>query len=327
MKSEVNIEKFLEGKKVFCATKLKQLENRIRNIKNLEKLSGICIYVTGSYARFEANKFSDLDIFLLKDGSVRKDKISKIDEILLDAELIKIAREMEFGEFSNDGQYLEIHHIDDILENLGCSEDDYNNYFTARMLLLLESYPLYNSALYEKMIRKIINSYFRDYHDHDKDFRPIFLVNDIIRYYKTMCMNYEHKRNRPTADTTAKAKAHLKNLKLKFSRLLTCYATILVLIQKKKTITPNNLTDIVKKTPIEKLRLVGKVDPKLLNEIMNLYIWFLKLMDQPPTSILEWISKKSNRDNAFTNGRKFHKKMYELLKLVAHEKDLMYLTI
>lgn len=310
-----------------CSVKLLELKKRINDIPILKKMDNICIYVTGSYARFEANKFSDLDIFLLKDGSANTSKISRIDKTLLDAELIKITREMDFGEFSNDGQYLEIHHINNILEKLGCSEDDYNNYFTARLLLLLESYPLFNEELYNKMIKKIISSYFRDYHDHDKDFRPIFLVNDVMRYYKTMCMNYEHKRNRPTTDKITKNKAHLKNLKLKFSRLLTCYATILVLIQKKKSINPNNLLKIVQKTPIDKLKLVQNVDSKLFNEIINLYVWFLKVTDKQQNDILDWIGKKSNRDFAFEKGRKFHKKIYKLLKTVSKESDLMYLTI
>lgn len=317
----------LDERRNVCSKKLKDFEKRINEIPILKDLKDICIYVTGSYARGEANKYSDLDLFLLKDGSSENFPISKIDKTLLDAELIIITREMNFGEFSNDGQYLEIHHIDDILEKLGCAEDDYKNYFTARMLLILESHPVFNKDLYNKMVKKIINSYFRDYHDHDKEFRPIFLVNDIMRYYKTMCLNYEHKRNRLTTNKITKNKAHLKNLKLKFSRLIICYATILTLIHKRNAITPNNLLSVIQKTPVEKLKLVGKKNPQLIKEILNLYIWFLKLTNKSQNEILDWIGKKSNRNIAFSKGRKFHNKIYKLLKHVSKESDLMYLTV
>jgi len=47
--------------------------------------------------------------------------------------------------FSNDGEFLRILYLEDMLEQLGGREDDYLNYFTARMLLLLESKPLYKT--------------------------------------------------------------------------------------------------------------------------------------------------------------------------------------
>lgn len=317
----------LNDRKVACQKKLDSLKQKIKSIKILNNRNDICIYVTGSYGRFEATEYSDLDIFILKDGSSSENQISKIEKTLLDAELIKIARKMGFGEFSNDGQYLEIHHIDDMLNNLGCAEDDYKNYFTARMLLLLESYPLFNEKLYNKMIKKIINSYFRDYHDHDIDFRPIFFINDIMRYYKTMCLNYEHKRNRPTTDIVTKNKSHLKNLKLKFSRLLTCYSTILALIQKKSVVNPDKLLKIVHKTPIEKFSLIKNLDEKKYTEILELYTWFLIQNDRPLNEVLKWIGKRSNRNNAFKKGRVFHQKIYFVLEQIAHKTDLMYLTI
>lgn len=317
---------FLEKRKEECSNRLNSVELGIKKNSTIKRVKDICIYVTGSYARMEANKYSDLDIFLIKEGNHKKNSSSNLDEILVRAELIKITREMNFTEFSNDGQYLVIHNIENILDELGCPSDDYYNYFTARMLLLLESRPIYNKQLYHRSIERIINTYFRDYHDHDKEFRPIFLVNDIMRYYKTMCLNYEHKRNRKTDDVKEKNKAHLKNLKLKFSRLLTCYATIFVLIQKKH-VTPKDLLKIVSKTPIEKIKMIKLRNKKIIQEILDEYAWFLQLTNNSPKSIIDWIGEKSNRDNAFKRGRIFHRKMYSLLMQIANESDLMYLTM
>ena len=121
-----------------------------------------------------------------------------IKKTLLDADLIRAAQELRFPDFSNDGEYLEVHYIDDILNNLGGPRDDFQNHFTARLLLLLESRPLYNESFYENVMKKIIYSYYRDYHDHEDSFSPIFLINDIIRFWRTLCLNYEHRRESPS---------------------------------------------------------------------------------------------------------------------------------
>jgi hypothetical protein len=42
--------------------------------------------------------------------------------------------------------------------------------------------PLYNTT-----IQNILEAYFRDYEDHAANFRPIFLVNDIIRFWSFNC--------------------------------------------------------------------------------------------------------------------------------------------
>src|SRR4029077_1082056 len=111
---------------------------------------------------------SDLDLFFVSDGEQPVDRTAKT---LIDAELIKITREMGFPPFSNDAQYLEIHSLQEMLEKLGGPEDDFRNFFTARMLLLLESRPVYGDVAYKRILTKIINAYFRDYHDHTGDFR------------------------------------------------------------------------------------------------------------------------------------------------------------
>jgi hypothetical protein len=316
----------LERRK-YCNYRLNRLQKRIRSIPILKKLKDVCIYVTGSYGRFEANKRSDLDIFILKDGNSKTNPILRVDKILLNAELIKITREMRFGEFSNDGQYLQVHHIEDILDDLGSPLDDYKNFFTARMLLLLESYPLYNKKLYNRMIEGIVNSYFRDYHDHDLEFRPIFLVNDIIRYYKTMCLNYEHRRNRRTSDIDKKNSAHLKNLKLKFSRLITCYSLVIAIVRIGTGVKPRQLSKLITYTPIDRICSLNKNNEILIQETLLLYEWFLKLQNKPKTNILRWIGKRSNRDLAFAKGRNFQKNIYELLKNNSTESDFRYLAI
>jgi hypothetical protein len=176
---------------------------------------------------------------------------TRIPEIRLLSEIIDIGFKMNFPTFSNDGEYLKILFAEDILNNLGSPSDDYHNYFTARMLLLLEGRPVYGEIIYRRLLKSIVDSYFRDYPHHPDDFRPTFLVNDILRFWKTLCLNYEHKRNEETS--RSKTKHKIKNFKLGFSRLLICFATVASLGTFRRNVTPSNVLRICRMTPVQRL--------------------------------------------------------------------------
>lgn len=322
----------VSNRRKYNIERLSELRDKVAQIDELSSgAEGLCIYVTGSYGRSEASEHSDLDLFFVQDRSIASNSMSRIKKTLIDAELIKICRSMDFVEFSGDGKYLEIHDIEDILYALGSPDDDHKNYFTARMLLLLESSPIYNDDLYEKIAEKIIKSYYRDYHDHEATFRPVFLVNDVIRFWKTLCLNYEHRRNRPDEDSSKKNFTHLKNLKLKFSRMMTCFSTVMVLARNREVVTPSRLVELVHEPPVE--RLIKATDnvqnsAALLADILEDYSWFLSTTDKPKEELIIWISDVNNRDDAFDRARKFHQKMYDLLLLVAQDTDtLRYIVI
>ena len=170
----------LEARTNHSKQMLERIRTEIDSIEELKSEPNLSIYVTGSYGRLEASATSDLDPFFVYDDSEGTSSLSEISEILISARLIKICRTLELPEFSNEGQYLEVHSLNSMLKYLGGPEDDYRNYFTARLLLLLESQPLCNEEAYLKIIERIIEEYFRDYSTHERDFRPIFLVNDIL---------------------------------------------------------------------------------------------------------------------------------------------------
>jgi hypothetical protein len=120
------------------------------------------------------------------------------------AKIIEIADGMGFPKFSNDCEYLDLLRTEDIPSNLGGRIDDHANYFTARMLFLLESRCLYGEEMFNTITANVVASYFTDFPDHRKTFQPIFLMNDICRYWKTMLLNYEHKRHSAGPDAHAK---------------------------------------------------------------------------------------------------------------------------
>ncbi|MDY6994313.1 MAG: hypothetical protein SVR94_17145, partial [Pseudomonadota bacterium] len=256
----------------------------------------------------------------------------RVDKSLLDAAVIRISRDLGFPEFTRGGVYLDVHYVEDILRTLGSPEDDYKNYFTARMLLLLESLPLFNTEVYNEVISDTIQTYYRDYHDHETDFHPVFLVNDIHRYWKTMCLNYEHIRNRKESMTEEqKNKAHLKNLKLKFSRLLTCYSMIVPILSTEGAVSSEVISRLVHQIPMERLTDLAKERSHLapvIKTISEKYCWFLEQTGASEPDVLRWIGNRANRNTAFEEARSFGRQMHELASHAPIDPEkLKYLTV
>jgi predicted nucleotidyltransferase len=299
----------LSTRRKFSEGQLETFRERTAKIPELFSQQKLSIYVTGSYGRLEAHRGSDLDLFFVFDG---EHQIEKTTKILIDAELIKIAGAMGLPPFSGDAKYLEIHSLQEMLDKLGGAEDDFKNFFTARMLLLLESRPVYGDAAYKRIMTQIIDAYFRDYHDHTGDFRPLFLVNDILRFWKTLCLNYENRRNRPE-DRAEKNKHHVKNLKLKFSRLLICFSTIIPLFATRSN-SPEEILTLTGLPPLERIGNLSRTDEQksLYNQIRALYEVFLEITAKP--DIQEWIGDRENRKAAFAKADKFGSVLFSFLK-------------
>src|SRR5258706_564192 len=135
---------------------------------------------------------SDLDLFIVGKSGARAERLLKsLDEICIKADLIEASRELGFPDFSGDGAYLEHYTVQQLVKTLGKPEDDVDNTFTARVLLLLESHPLLERGVYSEVTRDVISAYWRDYADHKHEFMPAFLTNDILRLWRTFCVNYE----------------------------------------------------------------------------------------------------------------------------------------
>jgi predicted nucleotidyltransferase len=277
----------------------------------------LSIYVTGSYGRLEAGPQSDLDLFFVSE----KGPPRRITQTLVDAGIIKIVRELGLPEFSNDGQYLEFHSLPEMLHQLGGREDDYKNFFTARLLLLLESRPLHNEAAYTRILQSIIGAYFRDYHDHVRDFRPIFLVNDILRFWKTLCLNYEKKRNVPPESTAEKNSNHVRNLKLKFSRLLICFSTVIPLAAMPHA-SPDEIFELTRLPPLERLATAARKRSSakaIYADLVREYCWFLRTTTNP--GLVSWMGERGNRRHAFRRADEFGALTYRLMTELLRDTD------
>lgn len=208
-----------------------------------QEWNSVSIFTAGSLGRFETGRKSDLDVFLLTDEE--EPAFSKLREIRLLAKLIHVNTSLSLPEFSGDGRYLKVHSVTRIVNGTGDSNDDSENFFTTRLLLLLESKSIWNEDLRGRAIDQVLENYFKD-GKGKKNFTPLFLLNDILRYWRTVCLNYERDRIAPTS------KWWKKNLNLKFSRKLTVYSTVLAILTRAAS-TKQQFSDLAELVPLERL--------------------------------------------------------------------------
>lgn len=249
----------LERRRASTLARINSLRQKLEDAEKLV-IGRACVYATGSFGRREASDYSDLDLFIVSkstkvDGDNSISLLPRLDEICVKAKLIEATRELGIPEFDGDGRYLIHHPLHLFTKTLGTPEDDVTNTFTARLLLLLESYPLLEERIYKEITAEVVASYWRDYEDHKNNFIPAFLTNDILRLWRTFCVNYEARTEREPDEKKAKGK--IKNYKLKHSRLLTCYSAILYLLavyRKTHTVLPSDALNMIDLSPTDRLQ-------------------------------------------------------------------------
>jgi hypothetical protein len=276
-----------------------------------------CVYMTGSFGRCEASRHSELDLFILGKNNGTPDRHGKhgselgsLDEICLKADLIEVTRKVGIQEFSGGGRWLVHYSVDDLIKTLGTPEDDVENTFTARLLLLLESQALLGESVYRVALDEVIAAYWRDYEDHKSNFMPTFLANDILRLWRTFCVNYEARTER--IPEIEKAKGKLKNYKLKHSRLLTCYSAILYLIavySQNGSVHPNDARKMTKLTPTQRLEWL-RTQPfvsdshQVLDDLLVHYEQFLKATNISEDKLIErFMNKEASKEYMAAAGK------------------------
>ena len=242
------------------------------------------------------------------------------------AKTVNICDELGFPKFSNDGEFLTILQKPMILKHLGDRSDDYENHFTARLLMILESRCVFGENAYNAILKDILQAYFRDYPDHPKNFQPTFLVNDILRFWKTLCLNYENKRNQPKCDQGRKISQKFKNLKLKFSRKLTCFGSICYIVSQSGDISEEDIMKMSKLSPLQRLMAAAENFDSLQDKLeiaVNEYDWFLKLTDVSEAELKNTFSHKHEREKAFSKAEIFGDAIYDITRTIADENDYL----
>jgi hypothetical protein len=312
------------------AIRINDLRSRLKGAAAL--VSGkACVFATGSFGRCEASQYSDLDLFIVGKsdgkpgiGAVEGSRLKRLDEICVKADLIGATRGMNIPDFSADGRYLTHFSVHEFTKTLGTPEDDVTNTFTARLLLLLESCPLLESTVYREIVEEVIAAYWRDYEDHKSDFSPSFLANDILRLWRTFCVNYEARTERKPEEE--KAKGTFKNYKLKHSRLLTCYSGLLYLLAiygSQKTVSQSDAMVMIRQTPTQRLEwLLSR--PELARahdatrKLLDKYERFLETTNVAEQELINRFLDKKTRQSYMSEAYKFGDLVFDVLTSIGN---------
>src|SRR5699024_95702 len=170
---------------IYSISILGKLENDLQKIfseKNLE----FTIVTTGSFGRLEASEESDIDLFIYcKKKSEKHYILYKKEEIETCIKKYIHKKAGDTGTFGVDA----VDVFDNILKNIG-GGDDTNKSLTRRMLFLLEGKAIYNKNIFNSYKKTLITKYLNSSSEGKLD---KYLLNDVIRYYRTITTDFQHK--------------------------------------------------------------------------------------------------------------------------------------
>jgi hypothetical protein len=296
------------------------------------------VYVVGSGGRDELSEHSDLDLFLVREhGEPRR-----VDEVRLQSAIVHALDAARFKRPSDDARFLKLHAGKALIERLGAPIDDWENTFTVRMLLLLESKALVGHTVHESLLRKCVSAYWKNTKGHLDDYLPIVLVNDIVRYWRILLLNYESKseseRLKPGAkEADLEADKRLRSCKLRCSRSLMCYASVAFLLAETHATRVTNgracvQLDVVERmatlTPIERLRAAVERVPDLDAaqkhgaKLLELYAAFLEAVDREKSELLALFGDPDRRKPLLRDSEAFGQTMFELLQVLGQGNPL-----
>lgn len=297
----------------------------------------ICVYVVGSAGRGEMTRVSDLDLFLVTHGAYRH-----VHEILAQAAVLRMMKEQGLPEPSNDADFLKLHTAESLAQRLGDVQDDVSNTFTVRMLLLLESRVLYGNAAYGRLVERVIDAYWRNEEGHKDNYLPMVLVNDIVRYWRVVILNYEAKFDRKFNEARRKGEAEQQealekvkrekrfaSYKLRFSRCMTCYSMIARLLaeatptaEKTVHVSREALLGMVRSTPVQRLQQVREIAEArgehqrvtgLIDQLLDLYREYLEMREHWGETAVEQLASEGGKAY-FAKAEEFGEKMFQLMQ-------------
>ncbi len=279
-----------------------------------------CIYAVGSAGRMETTLHSDLDVFLVdRDVEYGSEKHS-LNGTILKSAVTRSFRSMSLPDPSNGGDFLQLHSAKELVRQIGQQTDDPKNTFTARMLLLLESFPLIGTSVYWNVVDEVLTSYWKDYKGHEHNYVPILFINDIVRYWRMLLLNYVAMNVRQTErnEIDSDRKRRLRSFKLRFARCLTCYSALAYLLSfETPGISTGAIKEMVALCPYDRLAAVKNrtTDDEakvLIGQLLDQYASFLEIVDQEKSSLLSEFDP-DRKGARFQEGDKFGRKMADLM--------------
>lgn len=150
----------------------------------------------GSLARQELSKGeSDFDYAIVSYRPVERPE--DIQQYRLAA--LKAQIDIGFGEPGRSALFGGIVSSSELINRIGL-DDDTNRTHTQRMLFLEESVPVIDERNHAITVRSILRRYLVDYQNYEPNSPlhkigvPRFLLNDAVRYWRTLAVDYQAKR-------------------------------------------------------------------------------------------------------------------------------------
>lgn len=295
----------LKTAQIYSDDKIKTLR---KELTHAISSPSICIVTVGSFARREASQQSDLDFFVITEDKLPKPQ----NEIEI---FINKVKDLDIKMPAVSGAFNELEQCSEMIKNIG-GFGDVTEKLTRRLLFLLEGEWLYNQLFFDRLFDQFINIYVKDSITEHQLAR--FLLNDLIRYYRTICVDFEYKTSedgKPWGD---------RNIKLMFSRKLLYFSGVLVAaetIQNSCQIKREILKKYLRLTPIERTKQIcGPRSGKAL----AMYNDFLEQMALPSTrDILKrtTMDRDHHPEEFRSLKNKGHHFTYELSRLLSETYD------
>lgn len=175
------------------------------------------IVLHGSYARKEVTTASDFDYLIIS------------YELMSEARLIlsyrqaaaKARQAVAASDVGSTGLFGEMLGASDLVDRIGLEQDSNAN-TTRRVLFLEESVPLTGEDNYDKLMNAIVGRYIHDFTDRTDEPRvPRFLLNDIVRYWRTITVDFQAKLWRDMLSSGG-----VRHVKLRSTRKIVFFSTI-----------------------------------------------------------------------------------------------------
>ena len=307
----------------YSSKKISKLKEEMNKHFSPEINDDFCIFLVGSYGRLEASHNSDLDCIFIHKNSLKK--INK-DEIC--TQTFRIAKKVGIMKTPGDtGTFKEFVNLDVLLKNIGGIHDTNKN-LTRRILILTESYFLYNDEMCKEVISAIFNKYTKQNKIAEKD--PRVLINELVRYYKTITIDYRHK-------TEEKGKSWgVRNFKLRHSRKFLFFTSIAIIFTAMKKFNNNEdkynyIIENISSPPILKLRKVFVENEISLSlEPFICYNTFLKFAsnDEKVKDLNNLNYAERHKNHTYLefkdNSDIFNKSLINLIKSIDDWDDMFY---
>lgn len=302
--------------------KIFKLSEELNSVFPKDFKENVCIFLVGSYGRLEASNNSDLDCIF-----IYKNRITNIDKVKIIKLVFQSAKKIGINKTPGDtGTFTEFIKVETLLKNIGGINDNNKN-LTRRILILTESYFLYNENLCNEVKSKIFNEYTKGKRIGKE---PRELINELVRYYRTITIDYKYK-----VEEQNKSWA-IRNLKLRHSRKFLYFTSIAIIFTAMKQFRNNEdkyeyILTHINHPPLIKLGKVLIENKKhSYHELFKLYNRFLKyLNDDEIRKELECLPYEKRYDSHIffeskKNSDKFEDSLKDLIKTLDGWDTLIY---